>query len=239
MDYLNTKPLIWGFENGSMKDEIELKLEYPAKIAQDLLNDKIDVGLVPVAVLPFLKEYHIISEYCIGSKDKVASVCLFSEVPIHDIKHVYLDYQSRTSVALLKLLFKKFWKISPQLLEASPGYENKVSGEVAALIIGDRALRFRKNIEYVFDLGHAWTQMTGLPFVYAAWVANKELPIAFIDAFNTATAAGFDHLGEIVKNHPLNDYDLFQYYTENIDYNFDEKKKEALQLFLTSISSDQ
>ena len=238
VDYLNTKPLIWGFENGLMKEGIELKLEYPAKIAQDLLSDEIDVGLVPVAILPLLKEYYIISEYCIGSNGEVASVCLFSEVPIHEIKKVYLDYQSRTSVALLKILLTKFWKLSPQLLEAGIGYETKISGEVAALVIGDRALSIRKDIAYVYDLGQAWTQMTGLPFVYATWVANKSLPASFIEAFNKSTGAGFEHLPEIVKKHPFTDYDLHEYYTKNIDYAFDDAKKEALAVFLKLISSE-
>lgn len=222
-----------------MSDEIKLKLEYPAKIAQDLLNDSIDIGLVPVAVLPLMKEYHIISNYCIGSIDDVASVCLFSEVPIDEIKQVYLDYQSRTSVALLKVLLHKFWKLSPQLLEASVGYESKISGEVGALVIGDRALSMRKNVPFIYDLGHAWTQMTGLPFVYATWVANKKLPVSFTNAFNQATAAGFNYLDEIVINHPFHDYDLHEYYTKNIDYTFDENKKAALALFLKMISTDQ
>ncbi|RYD80725.1 MAG: hypothetical protein EOP53_07625, partial [Sphingobacteriales bacterium] len=78
VSYLNTKPLVYGFEKGLMKDEVELFFDYPAKIAAMLLNDEIDVGLIPVAVLPKLKEHHIISDYCIGASQPVASVCLFS-----------------------------------------------------------------------------------------------------------------------------------------------------------------
>ena len=222
-----------------MQEQIDLRLEYPAKIAQDLLDDKIDVGLVPVAVLPQLKEYHIVSDYCIGSQDEVASVCLFSSTPIHQIRFVYLDYQSRTSVALLKILLKNFWKISPQLLEAEPGYETKIAGDVAALVIGDRALGLRKDAAYIYDLGHAWFKMTGLPFVYAAWVANKKLNENFVSEFNTATAAGLDHINEIVADHSFEPYDLYVYYTKNIDYIFNAEKKKALALFLQMMSSDK
>ena len=228
--------MIWGFEKGMMQDAIELKLEYPAKIANDLLDDNIDVGLVPVAILPSMKEYYFISDYCIGSRDEVASVCLFSQVPIDQIEFIYLDYQSRTSVALLKVLLEKFWLKSVQLMDALPGYENKISGNVAALVIGDRALTVRNRVSYIYDLGHTWKTMTGLPFVYATWVSNKKLPEKFIKAFNTATAAGLDHLVEIVRDHPFQDYDLYAYYTRNIDYTFDEDKKAALTLFLEYIN---
>ena len=99
-----------------MQDEIELNFEYPSKVAAQLLNDEIDIGLVPIAVIPSLKTPHIISDYCIGTEGEVASVCLFSEVPIDQITSICLDYQSRTSVVLLKILLKKYWKISPQLI---------------------------------------------------------------------------------------------------------------------------
>ena len=76
--------------------QIELIKAYPAMIAQDLMDGKIDMGLVPVAVIPLLKEAHLVSKYCIGAESAVASVCIFSDVPMEQIEHVYLDYQSRT-----------------------------------------------------------------------------------------------------------------------------------------------
>ena len=99
-----------------MKDELDLLIDYPANIARLLLTDEIDVGLVPVAIIPSLKEHHIIADYGIGCDGAVASVCLFSDVPLNEIKSILLDYQSRTSVALLKVLLKEHWKISPELL---------------------------------------------------------------------------------------------------------------------------
>ena len=86
VSYLNTKPLIYGLEQGMMKDEIELVVDYPSRIASQLINNEIDAGLVPVAIIPHLKEYYIISDYCIGCDGEVASVCLFSEVPIQQVK---------------------------------------------------------------------------------------------------------------------------------------------------------
>src|SRR5689334_3017766 len=104
VSYLNTKPLIYGFEEGMMKDEIELVYDYPARIAAMLLQDEIDVGLVPVAIIPLLKESYIITDHCIGADGKVGSVGLFSDVPIEQVTKVLLDYQSRTSVLLVRLL---------------------------------------------------------------------------------------------------------------------------------------
>ena len=97
---------------------IELIGAYPAKLAQMLADDEIDVGLIPVAAIPQLTSYHIVGNYCIGTEGEIASVCLFSEVPMHEIKKVYLDYQSRSSVALLKWLMKESWGIDPEIIEA-------------------------------------------------------------------------------------------------------------------------
>ena len=78
-----------------------------------MLEDEIDVGLVPVAIIPEMKEHYIISDYCIGCDGEVASVCFFSDVPLDKIENILLDYQSRTSVALLKVLLNNIWKINP------------------------------------------------------------------------------------------------------------------------------
>jgi chorismate dehydratase len=104
VSYLNTRPLLLGIEQESFLKSIDLVKSYPAKIAQDLLEGQIDIGLVPVAILPQLSDPHIVSNYVIGANGAVASVALFSEVPIDEIKSIYLDYQSRTSVQLLKIL---------------------------------------------------------------------------------------------------------------------------------------
>ncbi len=118
VSYLNTKPLLYGIQHSPIIDKIELKIDYPSRIAAMLLNDEIDIGLVPVAIIPKLREFHINTDYCIGSDGEVASVCLFSEVPIEKIETVLLDYQSRTSVQLAKILMKEYWKINPVLEDA-------------------------------------------------------------------------------------------------------------------------
>ncbi len=232
VSYLNTKPLIYGFENGDMKDEVELIFDYPARIASLLFNNEVEIGLIPIAGLQDIREYYIISDHCIGAVNPVASVCLFSDVPISEITEILLDYQSRTSAALLKILLKEYWHIEPVLTNTIEGYQELISGNTAGLIIGDRALQQRKRSPFIFDLAEAWQLMTGLPFVFAAWVANKKLPASFIDSFNMATGKGLDHLPEIAAKNYFPDYDLLTYYTQNIDYRLDADKLKAIDLFL-------
>lgn len=235
VSYLNTKPLIYGFERGMMKDKVDLIIDYPANIARSLLNDKIDIGLVPVAALPQMNEYHIVSDYCIGSNGEVASVCLFSEVPLEKIETILLDYQSRTSVALLKILAKEYWKINPELKNTDTEFRSEIQGSTAAVVIGDRALEQRKKSTYIYDLGQAWKDYTGLPFVFAAWVSNKKLDEAFIKEFNAANEFGLKNINDIVAMRPYPVFDLKEYYTRYIKFVMDLSMRKAIDLFLEKL----
>lgn len=237
VSYLNTKPLIYGFDHGMMKDEVELIIDHPANIASALLSGAIDAGLVPVAIIPFLKSHHIISDYCIAADDDVASVCLFSEVPLQQVERVLLDYQSRTSVMLARYLFKHHWKMNPEFVDAGENFIEGIGDTTAAVVIGDRAFQQRKISAYSYDLAHAWNQHTGLPFVFAAWVSNKPLPPAFTANFNAACHYGLTHLDQVIKENPYPLYDLREYYTKNIKFQLDEEKLKGLQLFLDWCSS--
>ena len=237
VSYLNTKPLIFGLENGLMSNEASLQMDYPSKIASYLLEDKIDIGLVPVAIIPDLKEYYVNSDYCIGATGEVASVCLFSEVPINEIKSILLDYQSRTSVALLKILLKEYWNLSPVFLSTNENYQSGIINDTAGLVIGDRALIQRSKSRYIYDLGSAWIEHTGLPFVFAAWISNKKLKDGFIKEFNEANNCGLERINEVINKNPFSPYDLKTYFTKNISYQLDQDKKKGLELFLSKLNS--
>jgi chorismate dehydratase len=235
VSYLNTKPLIYGFEQGEMKGEIDLITDYPANIATMLLQNEVDVALVPVATIPLLQEYYLISNYCIGTNGEVASVCLFSDVPLEEIETILLDYQSKSSVGLLKILMKEHWKINPKLLASEEKFENNISRASAGLVIGDRAFLQRDKNRYVYDLGIAWKDFTGLPFVFATWVANKKLSDTFIEKFDETIKMGLQHLPEIIAANPYEQYDLKKYYEENISFSFDTEKKAAMELYLEKL----
>lgn len=236
VSYLNTKPLIYGFEQGMMKDRIELINDYPSRIAAMLQNDEIDVGLVPVAIIPHLKESHIITDYCIGAEGAVASVCLFSELPLEKIENILLDYQSRTSVALARVLLKDYWKIGPELTAAKEDFRNHIHGTTAGVVIGDRALEQRKISPYIYDFGEAWKAYTGLPFVFAAWISNKQLDEDFISSFNEANRFGLERIDEVVAKNPYPVFNLTTYYTRCISYGLTEDKRKGLRLFLEKLA---
>lgn len=233
VNYLNTKPLIYGLQRPPVSEIIELTGDYPAKVAGMLLNKEIDVGLIPVAVIPELPSYHIVGNYCIGTEGEIASVALFSEVPMGEIKKVFLDYQSRTSVALLKFLMREYWGINPEIIYAeNEDYRQEIKGTTAGLVIGDRALEQRKISTFIYDLGSEWRKITGLPFVFAAWVSIKELPAEFVRLFDQANGMGLDHIEEIVAENSYSLFDLKKYYTLHLSYHLDEKKKKGMKKFL-------
>ena len=179
-----------------------------------------------------MQEHHIVTDYCIGSEKEVASVAIFSEVPINEVDTLLLDYQSRTYVNLAKVLLKHYWKKEVHLKEATEDFRNHITGTTAAVVIGDRALEQRKISAYTYDLATAWKAMTGLPFVFAAWVSNKQLSDDFQDAFNRANGYGIRHLDEVLQEVKYDQYDLHKYYTENISYQLTEEKRKGLAMFL-------
>ena len=239
VSYLNTRPLLLGMEQSPFKERVDLMKAYPAQIAQALLDDTIDIGLVPVAIIPFLTNPQIVSKFVIGTEGEVASVALFSQLPMEQIEKVYLDYQSRTSVQLAKILLSRYWNKEVEFLTATEGYIDKISGTTAGVIIGDRALTSLTRFDFIYDLGTAWKHYSGLPFVFAAWISNKPIPLEFIEAFDAANAYGLSHLKEVIAGIPSTDqvYDLHKYYTENISYEYTEDKKKGLDRFLNLIES--
>lgn len=237
VSYLNTRPLIHGLRAPEIADRIELEMHYPAELARRLADDRLDAALIPVAVIPTLREYHLISDYCIGCTGKVASVGIFSDVPIGEVRSVILDYQSRTSAALSRILLRDHWKLHPEFLAAQDeSYLQGIRGTTAGLVIGDRAFEQASRSAFMFDLGEAWVAHTGLPFVFATWVSNKPLDAAFIRAFNRANAIGLQQLDEVIAENPYAHYDLGTYYRENMSYEFDDLKKAGMKAFLDRLA---
>ena len=235
VSYLNTLPFINGINKSEVINEIDLALDIPADCAKKLLAGEVDLGLVPVAILPQLKEYYIISDYCIGAEGIVDSVALYSDVPLNEIEEVYLDYQSKTSITLVQVLAEKYWKITPNWKKATAGFENEIEGTTAGVIIGDRTFNLSKTYKYKYDLSEEWFKFTGLPFVFACWVSNKELSEVFISNFNKALKIGVDNIEESIFGHDeysVSKKQLATYLTEHISYGLDGQKRKAIDRFL-------
>lgn len=238
VSYLNTKPFLYGIFQSAIQNQITLSLDIPSVCAAKLASGEADLGLVPVAVIPQLTTPHIISDYCIGAVGAVKTVCIYSDVPLEDVKALYLDYHSRTSVALTQLLLEKYWHLNPILLNSTEGYIDNIGDTTAGLVIGDKTIGLDKRFKYVYDLGEIWQQYTGgMPFVFAAWVSNRKLPFDFIQEFNKALQLGLEHIPQLIYILPTQEagFDLKEYFTHHISYDLDAAKKLALQRFLTEI----
>ena len=232
-------PFLYGLEqSGLINSQITLSRDIPSACARKLLNNEVDIGLIPVAVIPQLKEKYIVSDLCIGANGAVNSVMLYSEVPLEKIEKIYLDYQSRTSVQLVQILAKEFWKINPEFVSADKSFENNISGTNAAVVIGDRTFELNHKFSYVFDLPEEWKKMTGLPFVFACWVANKKITDDFLQQFNAALKQGINNIDQSILHYNLQEKyptNVSQYLKKYIQFNFGIEQKNALELFLSKI----
>lgn len=239
VSFLNTLPFRYALSQDSKLLQLaEIKEDVPSVCAKRLIDEDADIGLIPIAVLPNLTNYHIISDYCIGAKQQVDSVFLFSEKPMHELKRVFLDYRSRTSVQLVQILAEKYWKIQPQYMLSQPGYESQIQGDTGAVVIGDKALELLDKYPYQYDLAKAWFEYTGEEFIFAAWVSLKKLPEDFLNAFNSVLKFGVEHVEKSIdwggKAYP--DLPLENYLKNRIDFLWNDSKKKSLQLFLSALS---
>lgn len=235
VSYLNSLPFLHGLRKSQLAGQVVISEDAPAVCAERILKGDADIGLVPVAILPQLPSYTIVSDYCIGCEGAVYSVLLLSDVPLEEIKKVKLDYQSRTSVQLVRILAQHHWKISPEWVAAEKGFEGDITGTTAGVVIGDRAMVERKNHSYVYDLGEAWLEMTGLPFVFAVWVTTRPIDNELSDVLNAAFAYGIQRIPEIVEATDvpyLSPDELNKYLQQYIRYDFGTRQQEGMKIFL-------
>ena len=225
VSYTNTLPFLQGIKSSDIISEIELSVDYPSECARKVIEDEADLGIIPVAGLANLKTYHILGEYCIGTKDYVDSVFIFSHKSIEEIETLKLDKQSRTSNGLARILLKHHWKRNVTLTESDQAD--------AFVLIGDRTFGRKEEFQYVYDLGHFWKELTGLEFAFAVWVSKKELPIAFQTKFNQALACGVSKAKEVIPGLPeISNFDYYKYLHESLDFNLNEEKRQAIQQYL-------
>lgn len=208
VNYLNTKPLI---ENlAAFAPNVELSLEVPSKLADQLRDGELDVALIPVIEYFRAGSYSIVKDVAIASRGPVLSVTLFSRVPWGQISSVALDEGSRTSAALTQILMRERYAVNPVLtplpLDADP---DKLATD-AVLLIGDRAMRAcLPGFAHAYDLGQEWLDWTGLPFVFAVWAVRAGVDLRGVDrALLHAKQHGVARAGLIAQREaPLLDLD--------------------------------
>jgi chorismate dehydratase len=240
VSYLNTLPFIYGIQNSGFLHKHELSLNVPSECARKLKDDESDISLIPVGALPTLLHYNIISDYCIGASGKVRTVLLLSNHPLDQIKQIYLDGDSRTSVLLVRVLSKYLWKICPRFEPLGSLSLKDLPSNTGVVLIGDKTFFGRTHFKYCYDLAEEWFKLTNLPFVFAAWVSNKEIPGEFIQQLNNAFSWGLSHKQEAVDsilNPIISKSDLLSYLENDIRYDLDKAKQKGMELFLSYLPS--
>lgn len=234
--YLNARPLTWALDKDP---RWQVRYDIPSVCAALLADREIDLGLVPSIEYLRSSSYKLIPGVGIGSRGAVASVALYSRVPLDRIGRVALDTSSRTSVALLRILCDRRWSIRPEFVAHPPDLAAMTATHDAGLLIGDPALEadhVRLGLTK-FDLGEEWTALTGLPFVYAAWTGPADsvtsADVAALQAAQETGVGAFDDIAEEYgSGDPVAVTRAAVYLRDNMKYGLGPAEAEGLQLFL-------
>lgn len=208
----------------------------PARSAELLAQDRVDVALVPVIAYQMIENLRLIPDVCVGAMEKVRSVCLVTRgLDLEKVKSVSLDVSSKTSVTLTKIIFREFLGFEPIWIDAKPDLRKMLDESDCALLIGDPALQIsdqgnRKLRK--FDLVELWKAFTDFGFVFAMWMTRNEM--CEID-FAKARNEGLSYLDEIIANYEdeisLTHDDFTQYLTKNISFSIDDSMQKGLELY--------
>ena len=233
--YLNTKPLIRGL--AELAPQADVRMDLPSRLADCLADQRVDVALIPAVELFDRADYKIVSDACIGCQGPVLSVKLFSRKPLDQIRTLALDEGSRTSIALVQILLAEQFGLRPQLEPLPIGASLSENKTDAVLLIGDRAIHSPPgNFSAVWDLGDRWVRWTGLPFVFALWVAHRDTPLGSIAAsLSAARDRGLAELEEIAEEESasrgLTQPQCLDYLANNLNFVFGKPEREGLALF--------
>ncbi len=232
VSYLNTIPLLYGIEHAEHL-HAQLLLSSPDRCAEAFKAGEADLALLPVSALPEIQNADIVTSYCLGTTESMRTAVLYSNVPTEQIRRVWLDRRSCAFAALTRILAKKSWKIAPEWLEMEnySVMDRPAEGD-AFLVIGDNTLDRQRSFVHACDLAGCWKKLTRLPFVFAVWVARKEVAPETLDALEEALTWGIEHTWEAIVQYGYEGSDFaYDYLTREIDYLFDSEKQKALKKF--------
>jgi chorismate dehydratase len=238
--YLNSVPLIWSFMHGTRQREIELMTDTaPARCAAMLARAQVEAALVPVIEYQRIPGLMVVPGVCVGSQRSVRSVVLVMREELSElrsVRRVALDNSSRTSAALVRIIFREFLGFEPEWAEREPDVASMLRENDAALIIGDPGMTFSRERVVVYDLAELWREHTGLGFVFAMWMMHEDKVerVRRID-FAGARDEALAHVEEIASAYSyqvgLPSDKIKSYLLENISYELDEELRAGLDLF--------
>lgn len=233
VSYLNSLPFALALQKHSASSGIELSLDLPADCARKLESGQVDIGLIPVAKIHDIPNANLVSNYCIGAENRVRTVVIASNQPIQEIDTLYLDPQSHSSNKLAKILIRDFWKCDLDILPREDLIIELEDGE-AAVFIGDKVFEIEKKHPYIYDLAETWNKLHQLPFVFAAWVANKSISQEETRMLNSIFEEAIINIEglqlDVQKRYPT--IDINDYFTKNISFRLDNDKRKALKMFI-------
>lgn len=235
VSYLNTLPFVYGI-NRQLAGKVQLSLDVPSACARRILQREVDFGLAPVGIYPMIADDYTLLPYCIGAVGAVSTVILFSQVPLHEIREIHLDADSRTSVLLIRILAQHYWNISPQWKDLAV-IENVKHAE-SLLAIGDKAFSLKNEFTYQYDLGLEWKNFTGFPFVFAVWVAGKGIPADVKETVAGALEYGITHIQPAIdqcKDERYRGIDLSHYLNRDIHFRMDASFESGMRSYLEYI----
>jgi chorismate dehydratase len=245
ISFLNTAPLMWDFEHGEAARDFAIEYTIPSACAAALAANQADIGIIPAITYAEIPGLVILPNIAIAAQDFVRSILLVSKKPIEQVETVATDTSSRTSVALLQVLFAKFFGGPRQLTPHAPQLDLMLHSHDAALLIGDAALEITVGKEYfVYDLAHLWHERTGQPFVFAIWAVRLDSldraprDLDLVKVFQQSRDHGLEaaNLHIIAQQWSsklrLSEADILAYLTENVHYYLDRQNHAGLQLFL-------
>jgi len=235
VSYLNSRPLIEGLED--LLPSANLVLDYPSRLADSLSNGSLDVALIPSIEYFRRPGYEVISDACVAARGEVLSVKLYCRVHPGNIRRLALDEGSRTSAALTKIILADRYGVIPQTERLRMESTTLDSSADAVLLIGDRAMHDpTESFVEVMDLGQVWNDWTGLPFVFAMWVARQEANTDGIDdILSHARDLGLARVAEIAAEEAprlgLTQTVAHNYLTKNLHYHLTSAERSGLKLF--------
>lgn len=236
VNFLNSKPLAWGFLKGHHADLFAPSYHPPALVARLLGQGNLDIGLIPSIEVQRIPNLKVLPDLCVAARHEVRSVLLVSRCPLPEIKRVALDQNSRTSVALLRILLRERYGLDPEYVHERPDPERMLSEADAALVIGDPALKVDRDRYLITDLAAEWNELTGLPFVFAVWAVRPEVEIPDLPFyFKSSLRYGLSSLDTLVRESAaelgLDSSEVRSYLTDNLAFFMRREEVSGLEEF--------
>jgi chorismate dehydratase len=232
VEFLNTAPLVWGFTDGPLEGRYDLSFAVPSRCADDLRAGRVDIGVIPAIEYQRIDGLEILPGMAVAARNEVRSILVVARKPIDRVRRFALDQNSRSSIALVRLLCRGLWGIEPEFVEAEPDPAAMLADADAALLIGDPALRVRLKVDalaskvpgeggccggsddeqpvpgvntlFVYDVAQQWHEMTGRSCVLAVWAARRGVVTREVLAdFETSKAYGLAHIPDIAEGAAL------------------------------------